>query len=73
MSRIEENKEVVKHMIETANAKSTGTFEDMTVFQLGVIATMLTDISKSLAVIASSVEGTSSCTFFTTREDKVDE
>jgi hypothetical protein len=52
MTRIEENEEVVRIMTERAKAKPDGTFEEMVCFQLGVIATMLADISKSLAIIA---------------------
>ena len=52
MSRVEENKELVEFMNDLAKEKPSGTFEEMTVFQLGIIATMLADISKSLAMIA---------------------
>lgn len=52
MSRVEENKELVEVMTDLAKEKPSGTFEAMTCFQLGTIATMLADISKSLAVIA---------------------
>lgn len=52
MNRIEENKEVVRVMTNRAKMQSEGTFEEVMCFQLGVLATMLADISKSLAMIA---------------------
>ena len=39
-------------MKKIAEQKPTGTYEEMVTFQLGVIATMLADISKSLAILA---------------------
>ena len=51
MTRLEENKMIIKEMTERAECKPAGTYEEMVVFQLGVIATMLADISKSLAII----------------------
>ena len=56
MTRLEENKIVIKEMTERAARKPEGTYEEMVVFQLGVIATMLADISKSLAIIAGNGE-----------------
>lgn len=56
MTRLEENRMVVDGMIEMAKQKPTGTFEEMVTFQLGAIATMLADISKSLAIIADKTE-----------------
>ena len=56
MTRLEENQMVVNEMVERTNCKPSGTYEEMVTFQLGVIATMLTDISKSLAVIADKTE-----------------
>lgn len=56
MTRLEENKMVTEEMTERAERKPTGTYEEMVVFQLGVIATMLADISKSLAVVADKAE-----------------
>lgn len=56
MTRLEENGMVVNVMEQRANSKSSGTYEELVVFQLGVIATMLADISKSLAVIADKAE-----------------
>lgn len=52
MNRQEDNRTVIDFMTEKAKNKSEGTYEEMVTFQLGVIATMLADISKSLAVIA---------------------
>ena len=43
-------------MVKRTELKPSGTYEEMVVFQLGVIATMLADISKSLAVIADKAE-----------------
>ena len=56
MNRIEENKQIVEFMVEKAKQNPSGTFENMVTFQLGAIATMLSDISKSLAVIADKEE-----------------
>ena len=56
MTRLEENKMVIKEMTERAERKPRGTYEEMVAFQLGVIATMLADISKSLAVVADKAE-----------------
>ena len=54
MTRVEENKNVINQMIKRAEQKPTGTYEEMVAFHLGTIATMLTDISKSLAVLAEN-------------------
>ena len=43
-------------MIKRAEGKPNGNYEQMVTFQLGVIATMLTDISKSLAILADKAE-----------------
>ena len=56
MTRLEENKMAIKAMMGEAERKPAGTYEEMVTFQLGVIATMLADISKSLAVIADKAE-----------------
>ncbi|MBO5629825.1 MAG: hypothetical protein J5965_12210 [Aeriscardovia sp.] len=56
MTRLEENKMVIEAMVESVERKPTGTYEEMVTFQLGVIATMLADISKSLVVIADKAE-----------------
>lgn len=57
MTRVEENKDVVSKMIKRAEQKPGGTYEEMVTFHLGTIATMLTDISKSLAVLADNADG----------------
>ena len=56
MKRIKENQMVIDEMVKRTEIKPSGTYEEMMVFQIGVIATMLADISKSLAVIANKVE-----------------
>lgn len=56
MTRLEENEMVVDEMSKRAESKPTGTYEEIVTLQLGVIATMLTDISKSLAILAADVE-----------------
>jgi len=56
MKRQEDNRIVVDFMAEKAKNKSEGTYEEMVTFQLGVIATMLADISKSLAILANKTE-----------------
>ncbi len=56
MTRVEENKNVIDGMIKMSGQKPTGTYEEMVTFQLGVIATMLADISKSLAILANKAE-----------------
>ena len=52
MSRIEENRKVIDTMINITTDKPNGTFEEMVIMQQGIIASVLADISKSLAVIA---------------------
>lgn len=56
MTRLEENGIVVNEMIKRAKRNPTGTYEETVTFQLGVIATMLADISKSLAIFADKAE-----------------
>lgn len=56
MTRLEENEMVIDEITKEAREKPTGTYEEMETFHLGVIATMLTDISRSLAVLADKVE-----------------
>lgn len=46
---------VVVEMNKRAELKPNGTYEEMVTFQLGVIASALIDISKSLAIIADEV------------------
>lgn len=52
MNRQEDNRMIIDFMTEKAKNKSEGTYEEMVTFQLGTIATMLADISKSLAIMA---------------------
>lgn len=56
MSRLEENGKIIDEMGREARRKPTGTYEEMVTFQLGAIATMLADISRSLAVLADKTE-----------------
>lgn len=56
MKRLEENKMVISLMREEVKHKPDGTYKELVVFQLSVIATMLADISKSLAIIADKEE-----------------
>ena len=56
MTRLEENKMVINEFIRRSELKPKGTYEEMVTFQLGAIASILTDISKSLAVIADDTE-----------------
>lgn len=56
MTRLEENKMIVDNMVKKAELKPSGTYEEMVTFQLGVIASMLADISKSLAILADKAE-----------------
>ncbi len=50
------NRMVVDEMNKRAELQPKGTYEEMVTFQLGAIATMLADISKSLAILADKVE-----------------
>ena len=52
MTRVEENINVIDGLKTIAEQKPTGTYEEMVTFQLGAIATMLSEISKSLAILA---------------------
>lgn len=56
MGRIEENRRIIDEMDKRAKSKPNGTYEEIVTFQLGAIATMLTDISKSLAILADKAE-----------------
>lgn len=56
MTRLEENKMVVDEMTKRAQLNPSGTYEEMVLFQLGAIASMLTDISRSLAILADKIE-----------------
>lgn len=56
MTRLEENKMVIETIQKEAERKPTGTYNEIVTFQLGTIAVILADISKSLAVIADKSE-----------------
>lgn len=56
MKRLEENRMVIAEMVKRGEFKPTATYEEMMAFQLGTIATMLADISKSLAILADKAE-----------------
>ncbi len=56
MSRVEENRNLINELGTSVEENQSGTYEQMTVFNIGVIASLLTDISKSLAVIADKAE-----------------
>lgn len=56
MTRVEQNKMIIEKLTEEANHKPTGTYNEMVAFQLGAIATMLADISRSLAILADKAE-----------------
>ena len=56
MTRLEENQTVIDCMIEGMRSKPSGTYEEMVTFQLVTIASMLADISKSLAILADRAE-----------------
>ena len=56
MTRVKENGMLIDKMTELAKSNPTGTYEKMVLFQLGTIASMLADISKSLAILADMAE-----------------
>jgi hypothetical protein len=57
MTRIEDNTRVCVEMMKRIERnKSFGSYEGKISFNLGVIATSLLDISKSLAILADKVE-----------------
>ena len=56
MTRLEENRMIIAEMAKRTELKPTGTYEEMVTFNLGTIATMLADISKSLAILADKAE-----------------
>ena len=55
MNRVEENRVTLDFMRKKAQETPSGTFEQMTVWHLGTIGTILADISKSLAIIADKM------------------
>lgn len=56
MTRLEENKMLIKEIEAKTKLKPEGTYEEMVVFGLDVIASLLADISKSLAILAHKAE-----------------
>ena len=56
MTRLEENEMIIDEAIKRTKSKPTGTYEEMVTFQLGLISSMLADISKSLAILADKAE-----------------
>lgn len=56
MTRIEQNAIMIDAIAQEEKRKPKGTYEEMVSFQLGAIASMLADISLSLAIIADNVE-----------------
>ena len=56
MTRLEENGDLVDKVNKIVQQNPNGYYQEMVAFQLGIIATMLTDISKSLAILAHKAE-----------------
>ena len=56
MSRIEENKRLCELFEKRAKETPVGGFEEIAAWQLGAISSYLTDISRSLAVMADKAE-----------------
>lgn len=56
MTRLEENKMIIEELKGRVEHEPTGTHEETMAFSLVVIGIILTDISKSLAVIADKAE-----------------
>ena len=56
MMRLEENGMVINEMVKRMECKPIGVYEETVTFQLSIIATMLADISKSLAILADKAE-----------------
>lgn len=56
MTRLEENGMVIKEATKRTESQPTGTYEEIVTFQMGIIAAMLADISKSLAILADKAE-----------------
>ena len=54
MTRQEENKKIIEYANQKAEEMPEGTCEELASFYLGIISTMIADISKSLAIIADS-------------------
>ena len=56
MTRLEENGMIIDEIAKGVKRNQSGTYEETVTFQLAVIATMLTDISQSLAILADKAE-----------------
>lgn len=56
MKRLKENQIVIERISKDAERKPVGTYNEMVVLHLGIIASVLADISKSLAVMADKAE-----------------
>lgn len=54
--RVKENTALLSVIIENNNKKKEGTSEELTCWHLGTIASLLSDISLSLAVIADKLD-----------------
>lgn len=55
MSRVEQTGRVMEFLAKKVEEKPSGTFEEMTVWHLGTIGTVLSDIAISLAIIADKM------------------
>lgn len=60
MNRIEENAKLLQKIMEQIKENSSCCYEEFQLFQLGSIASLLADISKSLAILADKVESEAS-------------
>ena len=56
MTRLEENRMATNKMLESAERSPAENHNDFVAFQLCTIAVMLTDISRSLAILADKAE-----------------
>ena len=56
MTRLEENKMLIDEIAKQVKHKPDGTYEEVMAFQLGDIASVLVDISRSLAILADKAE-----------------
>lgn len=54
--RVKENAALLSIIIDSNKIKAKGTSEELTCWHLGTIASLLSDISKSLAVIADKLD-----------------
>lgn len=55
MNRVEENKEMIEHFVKAAMEAGSGTYEEMVTWHFGAMNSFLSDISKSLAIIADNM------------------